>query len=338
MSLQRGQARLLEMISSYGLETLSRAAAALQDYTERMVRAEISRIPDGVYEFQDYLDSDGVGSKPVCISLVLTIRGDEAIADFSGSDRQADGPVNANYAIVTAATAYVFRCLLNEDVPFTAGLLRPIAIIAPEGTVVNARPPAAMAAGNVETSQRITDVLLGALAQALPDRIPAASSGTMNNVSFGGWDPIRNRTFTYYETIAGGMGGGPVHHGQDGVHTHMTNSWNTPIEAMEHDFPVRIRRYTIRGGSGGGGRHRGGDGIVREFEFLAPADVTLLTDRRSIGPWGLQGGPSGQPGKNVLAVGESSSDLPAKTRFEVDSGHLLRVETPGAGGWGVDSV
>ena len=227
---------------------------------------------------------------------------------------------------------YVFRCLIEDDVPFTAGILRPIRVIAPEGSVVNALPPAAMAAGNVETSQRITDVLLGALAKAAPDRIPAASSGTMNNLSFGGGSA--KNAFAYYETIAGGMGASAHADGASAIHTHMTNSWNTPIEAFEHQFPLRIAGYRVRRGSGGAGVHRGGDGIVREFEFLVPAEVTLLSDRRERGPWGLAGGASGKPGRNTLLRAGRSQKLPAKTRFEARPGDVLRIETPGGGGWG----
>jgi N-methylhydantoinase B len=191
-----------------------------------------------------------------------------------------------------------------------------------------------MAAGNVETSQRITDVILGALAQAAPHRIPAASSGTMNNLSFGGWDSLRGRPFAYYETIAGGMGASSAGPGASGVHTHMTNSWNTPVEAFEHQYPVRVRHYGLREGSGGAGWHRGGDGIVRELEFLTPAEVTLVSDRRIRGPYGLQGGDSGKPGRNTLVSNGRETVLAGKVRFAVAPGDRLRVETPGGGGWG----
>jgi N-methylhydantoinase B len=210
--------------------------------------------------------------------------------DFTGSDPQVEGSVNAVAAITYSACFYVFRCLLAEDVPAAAGLMRPIEVIAPEGTVVNARPPAAVAGGNVETSQRIVAVLLRALAQALPDRIPAAASGTMNNLTIGGIDPRTGSPFTYYETIAGGMGARPDKLGVSGVHTHMTNSLNTPSEALEYAYPLRVRSYSLRPESGGQGRYRGGDGIVREIEVLTDCDVTLLADRRSRGPWGLSGG------------------------------------------------
>ena len=239
------------------------------------------------------------------IAATVTIHGDRATIDFTGSDAQVEGSVNANYAVAISATTYVFRCLVREDIPYTAGVMRPLEVIAPDGSVVNARPPAAMAAGNVETSQRITDVVLGALAQAAPELIPAASSGTMNNLTFGGWDPVREQSFAYYETIAGGMGASAVSDGPSATHTHMTNSWNTPVEAFEHQYPLRIRGYRIRSGSGGKGKHRGGDGIIREFEFLTPAHVTILADRRLRGPYGLFGGDPGAPGKNCCFTGSA---------------------------------
>jgi N-methylhydantoinase B len=308
---------------------------ALQDYSERMVRAAIRRLPEGRFEFTDYLDNDGLSPRPVKISAAVTLEGGAATVDFSGSDPQVAGPVNANYAIAVSATMYVFRCLVAEDVPYTAGLMRPIRVIAPEGTVVNARLPAAMAAGNVETSQRITDVLLGALAQAAPDRIPAASSGTMNNLTVGGWDPVRGGPFAYYETVAGGMGASARGPGPSAVHTHMTNTWNTPIEAFEHQYPLRVRAYRIRTGSGGKGAHPGGDGIIRELEFLTPGEVTLLSDRRLRAPYGLAGGHPGKPGRNLLLRKGKAIPVAAKARIQVNAGDVLRIETPGAGGWGV---
>jgi len=327
-ALHRGETRLRELVAKIGEAHVRRNMRGIQDYSARMMQAAIRKLPGGVYRFQDCLDSDGITNEPVWIRVAVTIAKGRAVVDFSGSAPQVSGSVNANFAVTMAATMYVFRCLIEDDVPFTAGILRPIHVIAPEGTVVNALAPAAMAAGNVETSQRITDVLLGALAQAAPDRIPAASSGTMNNLSFGG------NGFAYYETIAGGMGASRHADGASAIHTHMTNSWNTPIEAFEHQFPLRIAGYRVRRGSGGAGAHHGGDGIVREFEFLAPAEVTLLSDRRERGPWGLAGGRSGQPGRNTLVRSGRSQKLPAKTRWEARSGDILRIETPGGGGWG----
>jgi N-methylhydantoinase B/oxoprolinase/acetone carboxylase alpha subunit len=334
MAIRCGQQRLLELAAKYGMPKVRRNMIALQDYSERMMRSAIRRLPAGRYRFEDVLDSDGITDRPVKIAVTVTIRGSLASIDFTGSDPQAEGPVNANYAVAISATTYVFRCLVREDIPYTSGVLRPLEVIAPVGSVVNANPPAAMAAGNVETSQRITDVVLGALAKAVPGLIPAASSGTMNNLTFGGRDRVRGRAFAYYETIAGGMGASAVSDGPSATHTHMTNSWNTPVEAFEHQYPLRIRSYRIRSGSGGVGKHRGGDGIIREFEFLTPADVTILSDRRSRGPYGLAGGHQGAPGKNLLLRGRRVIAVGAKARFEVETGDVLRIESPGGGGYG----
>jgi N-methylhydantoinase B len=255
--------------------------------------------------------------------------------DFTGSDPQVEGSVNAVAAITYSACFYVFRCLLAEDVPAAAGLMRPIEVIAPEGTIVNARPPAAVAGGNVETSQRIVDVLLRALEQAIPDRIPAAASGTMNNLTIGGVDPRMGNPFTYYETIAGGMGARPGKAGVSGVHTHMTNSLNTPAEALEYAYPLRVRTYSLRPDSGGKGKFRGGDGIVREIEVLTDCEVTLLADRRSGGPWGLAGGADGAPGKAFVTRKDGSVEpMPGKFSSRLRKGELIRIETPGGGGWG----
>jgi N-methylhydantoinase B len=330
MANRRGETRLRELMARYGIARIRRNAKALLDYTERVTRETIRTIPPGTYYFEDFLDNDGVTDEPVRIAVRVSIEGEEAMIDFTGSSAQVAGSVNANYAIAVSAAMYCFRCLIDAEIPYNAGLLRPIRIIAPERSVVNAGLPAAMAAGNVETSQRITDVILGALAQATPDKIPAASSGTMNNLSFGGWDTLRDRAFAYYETIAGGMGASSQGPGRAATHTHMTNSWNTPIEAFEHEYPLRVREYRIRADSGGAGLNAGGDGIVRELEFLTAAEVTILSDRRLRGPYGLAGGDSGKTGANQL----DGVTLPGKTRVEVRSGQRLRIETPGGGGWG----
>jgi N-methylhydantoinase B len=334
MAIKRGEQRLLELSAKYGLPTLRRNMTALKDYSERMIRAAIRRLRSGRYRAEDYLDNDGITDRPVKIAVTVTIKGDRASVDFTGSDPQVEGSVNANYAVAVSAATYVFRCLVHEDIPYTAGVMRPLDVIAPSGLVVSAQPPAAMAAGNVETSQRITDVILRALAQAAPELVPAASSGTMNNLTFGGWDPVRKRAFAYYETMAGGMGASALSDGASATHTHMTNSWNTPVEAFEHLYPLRIRAYRIRSSSGGKGKHRGGDGMVREYEFLTRADVTILSDRRELGPYGLAGGSTGTPGKNSLLRGKRTIAIPGKARFEVQPDDVLRIESPGGGGYG----
>lgn len=329
-----GEKRLLEVVAKYGAPLVLEYMKHLQNYTERIIRHTLQAIPDGNYSFVDFLDDDGLKSRPVRIGVEVRIRGDEAEVDFSSSDPQVEGSVNANFAITLSATLYVFRCLVRGDVPYNAGLIRPIRLIAPEGTVVNARPPAAVAGGNVETSQRITDVLLGALAQAVPDRIPAASSGTMNNITFGGLDPRTGKPFAYYETIGGGMGASPERDGLSGVHTHMTNTRNTPIEALEHYLPLRLRRYCLRPRSGGKGRFKGGDGIIREYEFLSPAQVNILSERRRFSPYGLQGGQPGKRGENILISKGKKHRLGGKVSLGVNRGDILIVATPGGGGFG----
>jgi N-methylhydantoinase B len=411
-----GSTRLLELCARYGIARVQRAARALLDYSEKMMRAFLATVPPGCYAAEDVLDDDGVTDAPVRIAVRITFpratkvasrNARPVIIDFTGSSPQVEGSINAVEAITYSACFYVFRCLLREDVPATAGLMRPIQLIAPEGTIVNARPPAAVAGGNVETSQRIVDVLLRALAQALPEHIPAASSGTMNNLTIGGMDtrhlgvprsslPLaragrsdvrssvilsdesgrhgdRTRSrrtpilptnlplarfstersasgvegpaalasavpaipFSYYETIAGGSGASAAHDGVSGVHTHMTNSLNTPAEALEYSYPLRVTKYALRAGSGGEGKHRGGDGIVREIEVLADATVTMLSDRRKSRPYGLAGGGDGAPGRTEIIRADGSTELmPSKGSTRLRRGERVRIETPGGGGWG----
>jgi N-methylhydantoinase B len=244
------------------------------------------------------------------------------------------GNVNTVASVAKSASYYVIRCLMSDDAPMNAGTFAPITVIAPEGTVVNAVSPAGVAQGNVETSQRITDVLFGALAQALPDRIPAASQGTMNNITAGGIDPRTQQSFAYYETMGGGMGARPGLDGISGVHVHMSNTLNTPIEAFEYAYPLRISRYQIRDGSGGAGSARGGDGLEREITFEVPTEVTLLTERRDIAPYGLQGGKPGKPGENRLIHDGQEKILPGKVHLRAMPGDRLIIASPGGGGWG----
>jgi N-methylhydantoinase B len=306
----------------------------LLEYAERMTRKLIEAIPDGVYRYHDFMDDDGLDLEPARIEVEIAIHGDEAIIDFSGTSPQRRGSINAVYAITLSATQYVFRTLIGMDIPSNSGCLAPIKVIAPEGSLVNARSPAAVAGGNVETSQRIVDVLLGALAKACPERVPAASQGTMNNLTIGGWDSERDRPFAYYETVGGGMGACPGMDGADAIHTHMTNTMNTPIEALEYTYPFRIRRYEIRRGSGGAGRYRGGDGIIREIEFLEDSQVTILSERRRLEPYGLAGGESGLPGRNILIKAGEESELPGKVSCQVMAGDIISLQTPGGGGFG----
>ena len=334
-SCRLGERRLREVAKKYGMPEIERYAGHLLDYSETMMRAVLRSLPPGIYRAQDYLDGDGVSGKPLRIRVGIRITPNSAVVDFTGSAPQCAGNINAVEAIAVSAVYYVFRCLVREDVPATSGLLRPITVIAPRGTIANAAPPSAVAGGNVETSQRMVDTLLRALAKAAPTRIPAASQGTMNNLTFGGLHPSRHGLpFTYYETIAGGCGASAAADGPSATHSHMTNSWNTPTEVFEATYPVRVTRYAIRTGSGGAGRHRGGDGILRELQFLSPVEVGLLTDRRETAPYGLQGGRDGKKGKNALIRRGKITLLGAKCSFESNPGDILRIETPGGGGWG----
>ena len=330
-----GERRLAGIVAKYGRREVKTYSRYLLDYSDAMMRGALRSIPDGRYRGQDFLDDDGISSRPLRIVATVRIRGERAEVDFTGSAPQCAGSVNAVAAIAWSAVFYCFRCLLDEQVPATSGLMRSIRVIAPEGTIVNARPPAAVAGGNVETSQRIVDTLLRALSRAVPQRIPAASQGTMNNLTFGGTDPRRaGAPFAYYETIAGGLGARPGKDGISGIHTHMTNSLNTPVEVLEHAYPVRVRSYALRRGSGGRGRWRGGDGVVREIELLTETQVGILSDRRKFAPYGLAGGGPGAKGKNTLIVGGRAKSLLGKCVFYAPPGTIVRIESPGAGAWG----
>jgi N-methylhydantoinase B len=329
-----GIERMLGFAQRFGVRVLLEDMDALLRYSERMTRQLIGQLPNGIYRFEDALDNDGFSEEPAVIRVAIRIDGEQATVDFSGTDAQRASSINAVYPVTLSAVAYVFRCVLGLDIPANSGCLRPIGIVAPEGTLVNARRPAAVAAGNVETSQRIVDVLLGALAQACPERIPAASQGTMNNLTIGGWDELHGRPFAYYETIGGGMGASPHSDGGNGRHSHMTNTLNTPVEALEYAYPFRIMRYALLEGSGGIGQHRGGDGLVRTYEFLQPAEITLLSDRRVTRPYGLEGGEPGQPGSNRVRQKGVETEVPGKCSFPVGAGDSLTIETPGGGGFG----
>jgi N-methylhydantoinase B len=308
---------------------------SLLDYAERLTSAALARIPAGRYEFEDALDDDGWTNDPVPIRVTVDVDGGRLRVDFSGSARQRPSSVNAVAAVTRSAVYYAVRCLLGEGAPMNAGCFRPVDVVLPEGSIVNADPGHAVSAGNVETSQRITDAVLGALAKALPDLMPAASSGTMNNVTIGGFDDERVRPFAYYETLAGGAGAGPQRAGLDAVHTHMTNTLNTPVEALEMAYPFRVHEYAVRAGSGGAGLHRGGAGLVRSYEFLVDARVTLMTERRRLAPWGANGGGDGERGRNSVVRADGREEaLAGKGPLRVIAGDILRIETPGGGGWG----
>ena len=336
-SLKTGEARLREIVDRRGAREATEYATHLISYSARLMRHAITTIPDGEYIAEDWLDDDGVSSESIPIRVKVTIRGELATVDFTGSSLQVIGAINAVEAITVSAVSYVFRCLIPGDIPASAGLMEPIQVLAPIGSIVNAEHPASVAGGNVETSQRIVDVLFRALAQALPEIIPAASQGTMNNLTIGGIDPRTNQEFSYYETVAGGMGARPGRDGISAVHTHMTNSLNTPAEALEYAYPLRVMTYGIRKGSGGKGKHRGGDGVVREIETLAASRMALLTDRRKHAPYGLSGGEEGKRGRNIIIRDGSLSEVESKGSWELRPGDRVRIETPGGGGFGKQS-
>ena len=334
-----GERRIAALHDDYGDSHYRRLTAALLDYGERLTRAALRELPEGEWTFADALDDDGHSDEPVPIRLKLTLAADRAEFDFSGSAPQRAASINAVAPVTRSACYYVVRCLLPPDTPMNAGLFRPIRFTLPQRSVVAAQPPVAVAAGNVETSQRIVDTVWGAFAQVLPDRIPAASSGTMNNLTAGGVDPRTDTPWAYYETSGGGLAAGPDGPGLDAAHSHMTNTLNTPAEALELAYPLRVLENSIRPNSGGRGRHRGGHGLIRRTQFLAPAQVTLITERRRQPAWGLQGGEDGKPGRN--SVEQRSEDgrvrrrrLPGKVILDVPTGDVIRLETPGGGGWG----
>ena len=327
---RRGLARLRELVEHRGVEEYFKALRELNDYAERLAHEALKNLPDGHYHFEDVMDDDGLGHQDIPIVVTIEVSDGRVDVDFSGTAAQVNGNINCPLSVAAAGVYYAFRCLIPAQTPACAGSFRTIRISAPEGCLLNACHPAAVAAGNVETSTRIVDVVLGALAQAIPERIPAASHGSMNNLALGSIGQEDRPAWDYYETIGGGMGAGSRGGGLSGVQTHMTNTLNTPIEALETHYPVRVRRYAIRRQSGGEGIRRGGDGLVREFEFLAPAHFTLLTERRFHAPWGLQGGTAGKSGENRL----NGKPLPPKVSSETAPGDVLTIETPGGGGWG----
>ena len=337
-SCRVGERRVLEVAAKYGEVRLQNLIEELLDYSERLVRAQLRLMPAGEFSAEDWMDDDGVTEVPrrIAVRLDLNPATGSIQVDFAGSSPQVAGSVNAVRSITLSACFYVLRCLLQEDAPATEGILRPLTLVAPAGSIVDAVSPAAVAGGNVETSQRIVDVLLRALAKAIPDRIPAASAGTMSNLTIGGVDPRSGEPFTYYETAAGGMGARPGIDGISGVQTHMTNSLNTPIEALEYAYPFRVRRYGYRDESGDTGQFRGGDGLIREVEMLTDVQLTLLAERRRFRPYGLQGGGEGAAGATWVVKSGSGDEmrLPGKCSRRLDAGDTVRIETPGGGGWG----
>ena len=329
-ALHTGKQRLKNLIGRLGYSAFQTALVELNQYGEKLAAAALEKIPAGSYRFNDVMDDDGLGNKDLLINLSLKIDGKTIIADFQGTAAQARGNVNCPLSVTAAAVFYVFRCLMPEHTPACAGIFRRISILAPEACLINAQYPAAVVAGNVETSSRIVDVVLGALQQALPDQIPAASQGSMNNIAMGHYaTEAGESSWDYYETLAGGMGAGPHGKGLSAVHTHMTNTLNTPVESLELHYPLRILAYAIRTNSGGRGLHVGGDGLTRVYEFLSPTQLSILSERRTHVPWGLAGGEAALGGENIL----DANKLPGKCSRTVEAGQRLTIHTPGGGGW-----
>jgi len=328
-----GIRRLKEVIEKEGLEKVLFFAKELMNYSERILRKRVSELPDGTYTFTDYMEDDGLEERDIKISLKLTVRGDKLIFDFTESADQTPGGINAVKSITKASVYYCVLSLFGRDLPVNEGCFKNVEVITRRGSILDAEFPAGVNGGNVETSQRIVDVVLGAFSKVIPEEVPAASQGTMNNVSVGGYDPERKRVFTYYETLGGGMGASAKTDGESAIHSHMTNTMNTPIEALEHHYPVLVREYSIRRGSGGKGIKRGGDGLVREYEFLTDVEVSVLSERRRLSPYGLFGGEPGLSGRNLLIVKGERKLMPSKFTVRLKKGSRLRIETPGGGGY-----
>ncbi len=333
-AIELGEKRLLETIEKYSLKKVKQAGNELLDYSEKIMKEVLKLIPNGVYEFEDYLDDDGVGTNKIPIKAKVTIKGQRARVDLRGSSARVRGNLNTPYSVTTAAVIYVFQCLAPSSIPLNSGPLRVVEIIVDDNSILNAKYPAAVVGGNVETSQRVVDVVFGALSKAVPKKVPAASAGSMSNLTFGGINPKTGKDYAYYETIAGGMGGRFGLGGVSAVQTHMTNTLNTPIESLERELPVMLNSYSIRKNSGGQGKYRGGDSIVREYKFLLDTTVSMITERRRFAPYGIEGGGLGKKGKNTLIREGNASKIAPKASFKVKKGDSIRIETPGGGGWG----
>lgn len=333
-ALELGEKRLKETIKKYALKKVKQAGYELLDYSEKIMKEVVREIPNGVYEFEDYMDDDGVGTKKIPIKAKVTIKGQRAKVDLRGSSNQVRGNLNAPYSVTTAAVIYVFQCLAPSSMHLNSGPLRVVEIIVDDDSILNAKYPAAVVGGNVETSQRVVDVIFGALSKAVPEKVPAASAGSMSNFTFGGINPKTARSYAYYETIAGGMGGRYGLDGVSAVQTHMTNTLNTPIESLERELPVMLNSYSIRKNSGGRGKYKGGDSIIREYKFLSDATVSMITERRKFSPYGIRDGKPGRRGKNTLIRKSKTTTIGPKASFKVKKGESIRIETPAGGGWG----
>jgi N-methylhydantoinase B len=339
-SLRIGEQRLKEMAARHGADVLCAGFDAILDYAERRMRRRLAELPPGTYTGEDFLDDDGTDDEPVRIALKVTVAPEKLVLDFTGSSPQRKGNINAVAPMTYSGSFFAVKILTDPEIPVNAGTFRPVELKIPEGSFLAARPPAATCAGNTETTQRIADTVLKVFAQFAPDRIPAASQGTMNTVAIGGRDPRANvpggRAYSYIETIGGGQGGRPMGKGDDGIQCNMTNTMNTPVEALEITYPLRVERYELREGSSGAGRHRGGDGLVRAIRAVGgEARVSLQCERRRFAPYGLGGGADGKPGRNSVVRRDGSvEEVPGKASLTLEANEIVVVETPGGGGWG----
>jgi N-methylhydantoinase B len=330
-----GAKRLTELLKKSSVSSVELGMKRLIDYSEELMVKKIRELPRKSSWAVDYLDDDGLGTTDIPVKVGVKI-GRESIAfDFTGSAKQVPGPLNAVYSVTLSAVYYVVRCVTDPSIPANAGCFKPIEVKAPSGTIVNAEPPAPVAGGNVETSTRIVDVTLKAFSRITPKRVCSACQGTMNNVTIGGIDPRSGKYFTYYETIAGGFGARYNKDGVDGIHSHMTNTLNTPVETLESAYPLRVKGYELVRDSGGRGRFRGGLGIRRDTEVLAEGStISLMGERQRHGPWGLFGGKAGSPGRYGIVRGNRVTGLSSKTTLSANAGDILSVTTPGGGGYG----
>jgi N-methylhydantoinase B len=335
-SLRVGEQRIRELAGRYGVALVTAGFDAILDYAERRMRRRLAEFLAGIYRGEDFLDDDGNSDEPVRVSLAITVSSDRLVLDFAGSSPQRPGNINAVAPMTYSASFFAIKLLTDPEIPVNAGTFRNVELRIPEGSFLAARPPAATCAGNTETTQRVADTVLKVCAQFAPDRVPAASQGTMNTIAVGGNDPRDGRPYSYIETIGGGQGGRPMGPGDDGIQCNMTNTMNTPVEALEITYPLRVERYELREGSAGLGKHRGGNGLVRAIRSLGhTARVSLQCERRRFAPYGLHGGADGKPGRNyVLQSDGAVRDEPGKASLSLGRDEIIVVETPGGGGWG----
>ena len=335
-ALRVGQQRLTELAAREGFDMVAAGFAALLDYAERRMRRRLAELPIGTYHGEDFLDDDGWSDEPVRVALTITVSPDKLVLDYAGSSPQRPGNINAVAPMTYSASFFAIKILTDPEIPVNAGTFRSVELRIPEGSFLASRSPAAVCAGNTETTQRIADTVLRVCAQFAPDRVPAASQGTMNTIAIGGHDPRDGRPYSYIETIGGGQGGRPMGPGDDGIQCNMTNTMNTPVEALEITYPLRVERYELREGSTGLGKHRGGNGLVRAIRIIDhEARVSLQCERRRFAPYGLHGGADGKPGRNAAVQANGTvEELPGKASLSLGADEIIIVETPGGGGWG----